>query len=58
VVDGHFDLPGGPGWGVEVDVDFLRKHDGEKIDGVYTDPGLNMFVNAEWAQRDQDKYDE
>ena len=56
VIDGHFELPGGPGWGVEIDIDFLRQHDGDKIDGIYADPGLNMFVNADWAKREQDQY--
>jgi galactonate dehydratase len=57
VVDGHFELPGGPGWGVEMDIDFLREHDGQKVDGVYVDPGLNMFENADWAKRDQEAYE-
>ena len=45
-----------PGWGVEVDIDFLKAHESEKVDGVYTDPGLNMFVNADWARREQEQY--
>ena len=56
VVEGHFALPTGPGWGVEIDIDFLREHDGKKINGIYADPGLNMFVNADWAKREQDRY--
>ncbi len=56
VVNGYFELPGGPGWGVEVDIDFLKAHEGIKVDGVYVDPGLNMFVNADWAMRAQEAY--
>ena len=52
VVDGYFGLPEGPGWGVELDMDFIRKHPPASVDGVIQDPGLNMFVKADWNQRD------
>ncbi|MCZ6636017.1 MAG: mandelate racemase/muconate lactonizing enzyme family protein [bacterium] len=58
VVDGYFELPGGPGWGVEMDIDFLQKHDGILVDGIYQDPGLNMFVNPDWSKRDQEAYEQ
>ncbi len=51
VVDGHFSLPEGPGWGVEIDVDFLRENAAPVVDGVIRDRGLNMFVNPEWNKR-------
>jgi galactonate dehydratase len=51
VVDGYFDLPGGPGWGVEIDEAFLTSQVPQSEDGIYRDPGLNMFVNAEWNKR-------
>jgi galactonate dehydratase len=51
VVDGFFDLPGGPGWGLEVDEEFLTSQAPPSEDGIYRDPGLNMFVNAEWNKR-------
>lgn len=51
VVDGHFALPQGPGWGVEMNEEFLRSTAAQPIDGVIPDPGLNMFVNPEWNRR-------
>lgn len=51
VVDGHFELPKGPGWGVELNFDFIRSNPPTTDDGVIRDPGLNMFVNAEWNKR-------
>ena len=51
VVDGYFSLPGGPGWGVEIDEEFLTSQSPPSEDGIYRDPGLNMFVNAEWNKR-------
>ena len=51
VVDGYFSLPQGSGWGVEVDVDFLRKNQAETVDGVIPDPGLNMFKSTNWNKR-------
>lgn len=51
VVDGHFALPQGPGWGVELNRDFIREHEAKRVDGVIPDPGLNMFVDAGWHQR-------
>ncbi len=51
VVDGHFSLPAGPGWGVELNHDFLERNAARRIDGVIPDPGLNMFINPEWNRR-------
>jgi galactonate dehydratase len=55
VIDGHFALPTGPGWGVELDLDFIRANATPRNDGVLQDPGLNMFVNPNWNQRSQHK---
>jgi len=51
VVDGCFSLPEGPGWGVEVDVDFLRSNQAAPDGGVIRDPGLNMFKSSSWNRR-------
>ena len=51
VVDGYFGLPGGPGWGIEINEEFLTSQAPPSEDGIYRDPGLNMFVNAEWNKR-------
>ena len=51
VVDGYFGLPGGPGWGLELNEEFLTSQVPQTEDGIYRDPGLNMFVNAEWNKR-------
>jgi galactonate dehydratase len=55
VVDGSFALPQGPGWGVELNMDFIRSNEARKVDGVIQDPGLNMFVDANWNRRSQGK---
>ena len=54
VVDGEFQLPTGPGWGVELDFDFLESNPPTTEDGVICDPGLNMFVKDEWNKRAQE----
>ncbi len=51
VIDGCFNLPTGPGWGVTIDVDFLKEHEPEMIDGVIQDPGLNMYKSSAWNLR-------
>ena len=51
VTDGYFHLPDGPGWGVEVDLDFLKEHEAEMVDGVIQDPGLNMYRSTSWNLR-------
>lgn len=51
VVDGYFQVPNGPGWGVELNYDFLENATVEREDGIIRDPGLNMFVKAEWNKR-------
>jgi galactonate dehydratase len=53
VVDGYFPVPTGPGWGVELDEDFIRAHPPELVGGVIADPGLNMFENSRWNMRRQ-----
>jgi galactonate dehydratase len=53
VVDGHFQVPNGPGWGVEIDFDALEKHEPNRVNGIIADPGLNMFKDAEWNARRQ-----
>jgi galactonate dehydratase len=46
VVDGYFEVSDRPGWGVELDEDFIAAHPPDYIDGVPQDPGLSMFVDA------------
>ncbi len=53
VVDGYFLLPSGYGWGIEVDMDFLRKNQAIGEDGVILDPGLNMYKSTSWNKRSQ-----
>ncbi len=53
VVDGYFLLPSGYGWGIEVDMDFLRKSQAIGEDGVILDPGLNMYKSTSWNKRSQ-----
>ena len=53
VIDGFFSVPDGPGWGIEINIDFLRANEAPKTDGVYDDPGLNLFVASEWNKRGQ-----
>jgi galactonate dehydratase len=51
VVDGCFKLPEGPGWGVNIDIEFLRSQRPSMVDGVIQDPGLNMFQDPDWNLR-------
>jgi galactonate dehydratase len=51
VIDGHFALPTGPGWGVELDMDFIEANRGKLVDGCIADPGLDMFRNSDWCRR-------
>jgi galactonate dehydratase len=53
VVDGHFAVPDGPGWGVELDEAFIAAHPPAQVGGVYQDPGLSMFENPSWHRRGQ-----
>jgi len=53
VINGEFQLPQGPGWGVELDFDFLADHAGICVDGVIADPGLDMFRKADWFKRSE-----
>ena len=55
VEDGYFPGPDKPGWGIELDEEFITGHPpGLTSSGVIADPGLNMFENADWARRGQD----
>ncbi len=54
VVDGYFPVPDKPGWGVELNEDFIKSHPPGAEKGVIADPGLNMFQNADWARRGQE----
>jgi galactonate dehydratase len=55
VVDGYFPVPDKPGWGIELDEDFIKANPPNYTSaGVIADPGLNMFENANWAKRGQD----
>ena len=53
VVDGYFQVPEGPGWGVELNYEFLENSAPETVDGIIRDPGLNMFEKSEWNKRSQ-----
>lgn len=54
VVDGYFPVPDKPGWGIELDEDFIQSQPPNYTSaGVIADPGLNMFENADWAKRGQ-----
>ncbi|HLK59566.1 MAG TPA: mandelate racemase/muconate lactonizing enzyme family protein [Chthonomonadaceae bacterium] len=53
VVDGYFSLPTGPGWGVEINEEFLKNCPQALDNGIICDPGLNMFGNADWNRRSQ-----
>ena len=55
VVDGHFSVPQGPGWGVELNEDFLKESQRKLGDGIIPDPGLNMFIKADWNRRSQEE---
>jgi galactonate dehydratase len=54
VVDGYFPVPTKPGWGVEINEEFIADNPPDYINGVIADPGLNMFENANWAERGQE----
>lgn len=51
VTDGYFTLPDRPGWGVEIDEEFIRAHPPGTADGVILDPGLDMFRKSDWNLR-------
>jgi galactonate dehydratase len=56
VVDGWFPVPTRPGWGVELDEEFIRANPpGRAPSGAIADPGLNMFTNPDWAKRGQER---
>ena len=51
VVDGFFKVPEGPGWGVNLNFDFIESNPPESENGVILDPGLNMFRETDWHKR-------
>lgn len=53
LVDGHFIVPDKPGWGVELNLDFIESSPPDKKGNVVLDPGLNMFVKSDWQKRGQ-----
>jgi hypothetical protein len=53
VKDGQFDLPQGPGWGVELDFDYIREKSAKSGDRVIADPGLDMFRKPDWFKRSE-----
>ena len=56
VVDGFFPVPDKPGWGIELDEEFIKSQPPARTrSGVAADPGLNMFENANWAKRGQQR---
>jgi len=52
VVDGYFNIPKGPGWGVEIDYEYLESNPPITKNGIILDPGLNMFKSEDWNKRD------
>jgi len=52
VVDGYFNIPKGPGWGVEIDYEYLESNPPKTENGIILDPGLNMFKSENWNKRD------
>lgn len=53
VVDGYFSIPEEPGWGIELNYDFIESNPPQKHDDIILDPGLNMFVKPDWQKRGQ-----
>lgn len=53
VVDGEFRAPSLPGWGIELNEDFIKEHPPRMVNGVIQDPGLQMFEKVDWAKRGQ-----
>lgn len=51
--DGCFSLPEGPGWGMELDFDYLEERAVGMHGEVIRDPGLNMYCNANWNKREE-----
>ena len=51
VVDGYFNIPKGPGWGVEIDYEYLESNPPKTENGIILDPGLNMFKSENWNKR-------
>ena len=51
VVDGFFKVPEGPGWGVDLNFDFIESNPPKSENGVILDPGLNMFRETNWHKR-------
>jgi len=51
VTNGVFSLPQGPGWGIELDLDYLNSNPPRTRDGVIQDPGLDMFRKSDWFKR-------
>ncbi|HSW58271.1 MAG TPA: mandelate racemase/muconate lactonizing enzyme family protein [Dehalococcoidales bacterium] len=50
--DGCFLLAEAPGWGVELDLDYFKKHPPSKTEkGIIKDFGLDMFRDANWQKR-------
>ena len=49
---GYFNIPKGPGWGVEIDYDYLESNPPKTENGIILDPGLNMFKSENWNKRD------
>ena len=51
VNNGVFQLPGGPGWGIELNFDFIESNPPKSKNGVILDPGLDMFQEINWHKR-------
>jgi galactonate dehydratase len=53
VVDGCFSVPDKPGWGVELNYDFIESHPPNRDGNVILDPGLDLFRKSDWHRRGQ-----
>ena len=51
VNNGVFQLPGGPGWGIELNFDFIESNPPKSKNGVILDTGLDMFQEINWHKR-------
>jgi galactonate dehydratase len=50
--EGSFSIPDAPGWGVDLDIEYMEKHPPVKsADGIILDLGLNMFRDDNWQKR-------
>jgi len=53
VINGEFQVPNKPGWGVTLNLDFIKANPPAMNDSIILDPGLNMFKKDNWHEREQ-----